>query len=194
MTFHSRIWRAFGVLGVTVPSPAGTAPGDGNELLGLSCTSAVNCWAVGFTEKEASTSESATNLNETLRWDGKTWRTVSAPEPDGTGRGAFNRLAAVSCSAPADCWAVGETAGQQGKAGLNEALHWTGARWSAVSTPEPAGQTGRNLDNLASVRCTSTANCWAVGEQEQGNAPAFDETLHWTSKRWFVDNSSFPVE
>jgi hypothetical protein len=170
---------------VTLPNPGGTALGDINELANLSCTSAANCWTAGFTEKDSS----ETTRNELLRWDGKAWRAVSAPNPDGTGHGAINLLGSVSCTTAADCWAVGSTGGQNGNPELNEALHWNGARWSVASTPEPSGQKAEDTNELNSVRCTSAANCWAVGLQEHDGGAQFDQFLHWTGKRWFPDSS-----
>jgi hypothetical protein len=174
---------------VIVPNPAGTDPGDDNEIFNLSCTSADSCWAAGLTEKEDASSGLFTSRNELLRWDGKAWHAASVPEPDGTAVESFNELFAVACSSVADCWAVGSTGGQKGKAQaqLNEALHWNGVRWSAVSTPEPAGQQAGGFDELTSVRCISAGNCWGVGEKDHGQDPNLDEILHWTGKRWFLN-------
>ncbi len=50
--------------------------------------------------------------------------------------------------------------------GLNEALHWNGAKWSVVHAANGGG-TGMNAsNNLNSVRCTSHSNCWAVGDSQ----------------------------
>jgi hypothetical protein len=55
----------------TTPDPAGTGSNeDVNELLGIRCTSASNCWAVGERERSG-----GSLLNQALRWNGANWST-----------------------------------------------------------------------------------------------------------------------
>ena len=65
----------------------------------------------------------------------------------------------------------------------NEALHWNGTRWSHVSTPNPGGTAKFGFNILGGIRCTSTANCWAVGVRVKNNNFA-DEILHWNGTKW----------
>ena len=51
-------------------------------------------------------------------------RVFVLPQP-----GVSNRLAGVSCSSVADCWAVDSAVGYNNVA---EALHWNGASWTAA--------------------------------------------------------------
>jgi hypothetical protein len=52
------------------PNPGGTTTdGDENALLGIGCTSASNCWAVGFFATPPSF------LGEALHWNGSAWST-----------------------------------------------------------------------------------------------------------------------
>jgi hypothetical protein len=52
------------------PNPGGTANEDANELLGVRCTSAGNCWAVGD-----QTTSGSSELNQALHWNGTKWST-----------------------------------------------------------------------------------------------------------------------
>ena len=87
-----------------VPNPSGNAIGDFNDLQGLACTSAANCWATG---SDGTSGSAAVTFNQALHWNGQEWSEVATPEPDGTGAGASNILVSVSCSSPGDCWTVG---------------------------------------------------------------------------------------
>lgn len=184
-------WNGKQWLTFPAPNPGGLAPGEVNLIFGLSCTSAKDCWAAGRRQVVDSPSDAKT-VSELLRWNGAKWQPVKTPEPNGTGNGAFNELIGVNCSSTADCWAVGETGGNNGKPVLNQALHWNGVAWSAVSTPEPDGQGSGAVNGLVAVRCTSKANCWAVGSAGPGGGN--NETLHWTGKKWFNDSSSIPPD
>ncbi len=108
------------------PDPDGTGAGANNFLSDVVCTSAANCWAVG---DYGSTSGGGVILNQTLRWDGRSWSSVSTPNPAGTISGAANFLHGVRCSSPASCWAVGRAA-PAGQFDRNQALHWNGTSWS----------------------------------------------------------------
>jgi hypothetical protein len=54
---------------VPTPDPAGSASGDLNELYGIRCASASQCWAVGYGAKSG-----GSDLGQALRWTGSTWR------------------------------------------------------------------------------------------------------------------------
>jgi hypothetical protein len=91
----------------------------------------------------------------------------------------------VWCSpASSDCWAVGSTH-NAGGASLNQALHWTGAKWSVVRTPDPGG-TQAGFNALFGVTCASVSDCWAVGLDYKAGHPAQNEMLHWNGKTWAV--------
>ena len=166
---------------VTVPNPGGVANGGVNELAGLSCISASDCWATGVYGKVA---ERALNL--ALHWNGKRWSTVATPDPQGTHAGVSNVLVGVSCSSAKDCWAVGSISGADPmkSSTKNEVLHWNGAAWAKASVPQPGGTAAGDLSELNSVRCPSPANCWAVGDQRGKNGPDLSQLLHWNGVKW----------
>ena len=160
---------------VKVPSPGTPDNGRAESALNaLTCTSGGHCWAVG--------SDSATSgsLNESLHWNGKSWRTVTTADPFG-GTDASNDLIGVSCTADTNCWAVGAVDNDS----LNEVLHWNGHSWLVASPPDPNGATGSDNVLTADV-CVSAGDCWAVGYTEKGDGPVATQILHWAGKKWVV--------
>ncbi len=166
---------------VIVANPAGKAKGSFSEILGLSCTSAKSCLAVGVAERLGLGGRA---LNVILSWNGAKWVKIKAPNPDGSGQGSINDLAGVTCAAPRDCWAVGSFG--EGPT-HNQALHWTGTAWKQASTPNPGGNGKNDSSDLFAVRCASSTDCWAVGDAEHNNGPDQDEILHWNGVKWVAD-------
>jgi hypothetical protein len=114
---------------VTAPNPGGTGTGAGNSMDAVTCLSSANCWAVG---NDGSTTVGAgVGRNIALHWNGRTWRKVKTPNPEGTAAGELNELLGVRCVSPANCWAVGVLASLT--TGVrDEILHWNGSKWSDV--------------------------------------------------------------
>jgi hypothetical protein len=177
LRWNGRTWSP-----VPVPSPGGN-PGAGgfSELNGLTCVSVTSCWAVG----DYGTFIKPTFFSQAVRWNGRRWSLLAVPEPGGTASGAEQGLSSASCSSPANCWAVGDyvPSGGDTLATLNLAVHWNGTAWSQVTTPDPGGFDAGDLNDLAAVRCTSAANCWAVGLAGSPGAIAA-EALHWDGGIW----------
>jgi hypothetical protein len=69
-------------------------------LGGVSCTSAINCVAVGYYTNGSGVYQT---LIET--WDGTAWSITSSPDPGPTG--TSDNLDAVSCTSSMSCMAVG---------------------------------------------------------------------------------------
>jgi hypothetical protein len=78
----------------------------GNSLLGVSCSSASSCVAVGrYVALGESKLEIATEEKTLVEsWNGTSWTTQASPNPAGK---ALSRLSGVSCSASNACSAVG---------------------------------------------------------------------------------------
>ena len=106
------------------------------------------------------------------------------PEPDGTGAGASNALASVTCSSAGNCWAVGSFGRFSSEPILNEALHWNGTHWSKVSVPDPGGSADGDHSFLYGVRCTSRTSCWAVGQVQPLGESDRGQLMHWDGTRW----------
>jgi hypothetical protein len=108
---------------------------------------------------------------------------AQVPAPQAVILSVGNGLESVYCTTAANCWAVGSV--RHGGANLNEVLHWTGKKWFKVAVPSPGGTAKDDVSQLDSVRCTSLANCWAVGSYERKGA-VLGQALHWTGHRWFL--------
>ncbi|HXS66291.1 MAG TPA: hypothetical protein VN767_25835 [Streptosporangiaceae bacterium] len=164
--------------------------GRSGELVGVYCTSATNCWAVG------DHSTKLARLNQVLRWTGKQWFKVVVPEPGGTGKDAQNELSAVRCTSTSNCWAVGLYV--KNGAELDQILHWTGKKWFVVPAPTPAGTLKGDLNQLIDVACISAASCWAVGDYGTDDSTVSGEiiknqALRWNGKTWSLISTPDPA-
>jgi probable HAF family extracellular repeat protein len=160
-----------------------------NFLQGITCTSRSNCWAVGYYIANSN------STNQTLieHWDGSSWSI--APSPN-TSTIQGNYLSSVTCVSDSDCWAAGRyvSAYQTSAVGppteIYQTLieHWDGLRWSIVASPntDPAV-----INELNSIACNSTSDCWAVGEHFSDNHDLIYQTLieHWDGLSWTAVSS-----
>ena len=157
---------------VVVPSP-NTSSTEQNVLLGVTCVSSSQCWAVG------SYFNSSLGLSQTLieEWDGISWSIVSSPNVPGV----FQELRSVTCVSNTECWAVGWY--RDNSLGLNHTLieEWDGTSWSIVSSPD-LGERGAELFD---VTCASSSTCFAVGWHFNSNDtrghPLIEE---WDGVKW----------
>ncbi len=149
-----------GISWTITPSPA-NLPTQTNALYTVSCASASDCWAVGY-------SYTARTLQTLIEhWDGSSWVIVSSPNTSPTGT---NFLYSVSCVSASDCWAVGYAQGDSSLGTLVQ--HWDGSSWVIVSSPNTS-PTRANI--LYGVTCLSASDCMAVGYSF--NSGNFVETL-----------------
>lgn len=119
---------------VPTPLPArATASFAGN----MTCLSTTNCWSGG----RYLIGKAPYTLVE--HWNGHAWAIVPAPTPRDT---SSNGLGSVSCTAPADCVAVGTTETVPPRY-HTFAEHWNGSTWAIVPTPygRPARSDRRDL-------------------------------------------------
>ena len=97
------ILRWTGLRWLPVPSPdLGGDPARASELLSVTATSPFSAWAVGDGMRH--TASGAEDSIVILRWDGRSWKPVSSPQP---GDGHDRVLAAVAAASAGDVWAVG---------------------------------------------------------------------------------------
>jgi hypothetical protein len=148
-----------------IVSSPNTSATQSNFLLGVTCMSASECWAVGYYYND-------NVISQTLieRWDGTSWEIVSSPNTSTT---QSNLLYGVTCRPASDCWAVGYYI-VDALSNLNQTLieRWDGTSWEIVSSPNTS-TTQSNL--LYGVTCGSTPDCWAVGYYY--NASSVAQTL-----------------
>jgi hypothetical protein len=154
-------------------------PRNGDSWLNsVSCTSEHACVAVG--DDGIGSGASFTMADG---WNGKAWKvmTIPTPNPDN-----FNPLAAVSCSAPDACMAVGGYGTSLTAAtGVTLAERWNGKSWRITKTPNPQGAAA---SSLAGVWCGAPDACMAVGRYATSltayNWAALEE--RWNGTRWSV--------
>src|SRR5262249_52487341 len=147
---------------------------DYNQLMGVSCTSATSCIAVGSTYTGAI---GVRTLVET--WNGTSWSVTYSIDPvmsDGS-----DQLTAVTCVTVDDCMAVGTYELGLLNAHFTLVEQWNGTAWTALGAPDPSG-----TDNeLNAVSCTSSTTCTAVGFYANGaNLQAL--ALKWNGSYWTV--------
>ncbi len=201
-------------------APATTGKPYFVSLLGVSCSSATWCVAVGYYWK---TGLEATPIIDS--WNGTEWKTQSSPN---TGK-EFTKLEGVSCTSSTACTAVGTTYSavlierwngtewtlQTGvnkgvtnylsavsctsttsctAAGTSEgtglAESWNGTTWSSQSIPTPSG--GKAII-LTGISCSSSTSCVAAGHYESSSS--VEETLaeSWNGTEWQVHSMSLPT-
>jgi hypothetical protein len=173
---------------VAVPSPGGTKADDFSELHAVRCTSATNCWSVGYYDK------GEVDLTQALHWNGVKWAVSSTPNPGGTkSSGDYSQLSDVACTSASNCWADGQDGdfGISSIPSLNLAIHWNGKKWSKATTPDPGGTSSGDLNNLSAIRCASAKDCWAAGAYGD-QLIVIDEMLHWNGKKWSVADAPDP--
>ena len=179
----------------SVPAKAATAWGSepsantnaslGNQLAGLSCVSATDCWSVGW-------ADNASGFSQTLaeEWNGSQWQIFPSPSPGGSSEN--NGLYAVTCVTASDCWAVGWYENASGD-DLTLIEYWNGSAWSQSASPTPgtlpSGSTfGITCTNtivcLNGVTCPSASDCWAVGYYGDSAGDTQTLALQWNGTSW----------
>ncbi len=168
-------WNGTAWSGVSTGSPGGTT----NSLDSVSCAASNDCWAVGY---EWSGSGPSVTLAE--HWNGTTWSVVSSPN-QGTNS---NYLYGVSCTASANCWAVGYALNLS--VGFQTLIeHWNGGTWSVVSSPD----VGTSSNLLNAVTCATGTACWAVGGYQNTSGTLRTLVERWSGTAWSVVTSPSPA-
>ena len=162
-----------GKLWTVQPTPTPTGTPD-STLLGVSCTAATACTAVGYYNS------SGTNVPLAERWDGNAWALQPVPNPNPSGV-----LSAVSCTAATACTAIGDYIDEGGTL----AEQWNGSSWAIQPTPNP---TGSVLSSLSSVSCTAVTTCTAVGSSFNGSGPYTILAEQWNGTAWAVQPTPNP--
>src|SRR6516225_5927423 len=161
-----------------VKSPNNGLPGT-NELFSITCASALDCWAVGYSDVGSGYS----TLIE--RWNGSVWKIVSSPNNSGN-----NILYGVTCNSTMDCWAVG-TYFDDDLFQRTLVEHWNGEVWNIVSSPN-RGLSSPPIDVLVGVACISASECWAAGSNDDTNGVGQTLIERWDGTSWTIVNSPNP--
>jgi len=192
-------WRGGAWSAVASPSAGGSM---NSFLNGVACASATACWAVGEAEPTSNgVSPTSIDTASTLveAWNGSSWSIASSPNPTGA---QISSLSSVSCASTTDCWAVGDSypfADNGVTIGLNStgpvaishtlAEHWDGQSWQVVGSPNVNPLLS---DELTSVACASTTDCWAVGAAV-GTQTVGGVVEHWDGSAWKIVTSPQPA-
>src|SRR5215467_400362 len=157
-----------GAAWTVIPAPS---PGTAfSTLTSVRAVSATDAWAVG------SFSNGTGNQTLILHWNGTNWQQVTSPSPGNS----FNELNGVRVVSANDAWAVGVYA-DGGTSRKTLILHWNGATWTQVASPDPGGSGNDNY--LFAVAATSHSDAWAVGEIVTSTGIQ-TLALHWNGTRW----------
>lgn len=149
------------------------SPNTGSESNYLSAVAAVGAddlWAAGYYISAGGTQTLV------LHWDGTRWTRVPSPNLDAH----YNALVGITARATNDVWAVGSFYGGN-HAHRTLILHWDGANWTVVSSPNP----GPSDNRLQGVAAVAANDAWAVGAY-LGNGGDQALILHWDGVSWAV--------
>ena len=149
--------------------------GNGGELYGVAAVSSDDVWAVGFTM--------ANGYYRTFaeHWNGVSWSRVGMPSK----LGVHNYLTSVTAVASDDVWAVGYTVAVHASTQKTLVLHWDGAAWSIVPSPNPARDVLYN--QLLSVDAFGPDDIWAVGFYDgPGEVEDLPLVEHWDGGAWSI--------
>ncbi len=150
----------------------------------VSCVTPSDCWGVGGQQTLLQGNDPNVLMEH---WDGANWSVAPSPTIGGL-------LFSVDCPTAGDCWAVGATIDPvSGNTTGSLAFDWDGSSWTQATLPA----SGQGDDQLSSVSCTSSSDCWAVGtaspnEFEADLIPnvlyksvgAEPWLLHWNGSAW----------
>ena len=149
-------------------------------LLGVSCTSASSCVAVG---RYKGSSEVVEPLAEV--WDGSEWSLTDLAHPPGATSAV---LEGVSCTSPTNCLAAGHYVNGSG-AEKTLIERWDGIEWTIETTPDPTGSTD---SWLAGVSCPSSTSCFVAGGYEMSGGAKNTLVEQWSASTWSVRSTPNP--
>ena len=155
------------------PSPS---PAPDSQLSGVSCPSAASCVAVG----SQGNAQGTVFLTLAESWNGSSWTVIPSPS-----YGPYlNFLAAVSCTSPTNCVAVGNwlTGGTEPEfRTLVET--WNGVSWAFVPSPSPDTMGGVRLTG---VSCASATSCVAVGQYSNSRGVELTLVMSFNGTTWSI--------
>jgi hypothetical protein len=162
----------------TTSGPQGAMVSD---LLGVSCTSAIECIAVGNSWDGA-----GVEIALAERWNGEKWKLQRTPSPDSA---TPTELTGVSCASPTACTAVGWSGEGIDGPTATFAERWNGRTWSIQTTPNPHHQSSVEFDG---VSCVSASMCVAAGSFWHNNG-LVTLSERWNGVAWTIESRSKPA-
>ncbi|HEY5709159.1 MAG TPA: DUF6531 domain-containing protein [Solirubrobacterales bacterium] len=169
-------------------------PGSAEGFLeDVSCVSATSCMAVGHHGWWEWMGESWQSSTLTVSWDGSEWSEIETPEPSEELLVDAATLSAVSCLSASSCVAVGSFFTKYGGEGNEEKTLtevWDGSEWTTRSSTSPD-----IFSTLASISCTATSQCTAVGSARQINKDTNNMVTlgeRWDGSEWATQATVSP--
>jgi hypothetical protein len=147
-------------------TPTPVIPGPTKSLLGVDCSSANSCFAVGVVDTGTANPLSDAPIIE--HWDGTSWQIMPAPNQ-------YGELHGISCPRSVFCFAVGSTSGTL----PGRIERWDGTSWS-IEPGTPDTPTG----SLEDVSCSGVLACTAVGTVGTGTFPGPSPNTRTLAERW----------
>ncbi|HEY8082619.1 MAG TPA: S8 family serine peptidase [Solirubrobacterales bacterium] len=157
----------------TVPLP--TKSDSRNEFMGVDCTSASFCMAVGLHTEPTQVANSFAEV-----WDGDEWTLVQDALPEEE----WNYLEGVSCISPSDCTVL---IGHNPEMGNPHIERWDGSGWEDEWLPKAAGAT---VSDIVAVDCTAPDVCVAVGQSSVGSGGIVPAAYYWNGEDWSIQSTT----
>jgi hypothetical protein len=154
-----------------VPSP--NAGSDDNELYMIDALAANDVWAAGYFINDFGVAQTLV-----IHWDGSEWSVVPTPNVSNLQE---NQLYSIEARAANDVWAVGQFSGENG-ALLTLTLHWDGAQWSIISSPNLS----EDYNTLLDLTIVAPNEVWAAGYYINSIGTGRTLTLRWNGAQWAV--------
>jgi hypothetical protein len=147
-------------------------------LVGIGASGAGDLWAIG------DTFSGTTSIALVEHYDGTRWTTAHVPKAAG------ERLAGVSVVSSTDVWVSGSKPAPSGQGSTRTLmLHFDGARWRVVVSPNRERTDGANRNQtLNGVSLSSAGSGWAVGTYWlDGGEHIKPMVARWDGARWTND-------
>jgi hypothetical protein len=174
-----------GTTWTTVPNPQ-LLTNDNSALNSVVALASNDVWAVGY---QPAANGAVLPLIE--HWDGSRWTVMPAPTASPTG----NVLAAVSATGPTDIWAVGYSVDEPTTSLQTLTMHFDGAQWSIVPSPNVLPKDFLNQNILSAVKAVAPDDVTAVGHiLDFDNQRTLTMIQHWDGTAWSVVPSPNPSE
>ncbi|HEY8303761.1 MAG TPA: S53 family peptidase [Solirubrobacteraceae bacterium] len=164
----------------TIKEPLLPTGAKSSHLVGVSCSAAGACTAVGHY-----VSSGSVELMLAERWNGTAWSIQETPAPTGA---KSSSLLGVSCKSAEVCDAVGHYVNSESKE-LTLAEGWASAVWTVQESPNPAEAKSASLSG---VSCASTTACTAVGHYVTSGGKEQTLAEAWASSKWTIKESPNP--
>ena len=147
-----------------------------NILWNMACTSASNCWSVGYETANTPVGPFQTLIEQ---WNGSAWSIANSPN---SLPAQNNYLFASTCASTSNCRAAGYY--NVPGAGVAQTLveHWDGTAWTIESSPNVSSTQNNAFFGLT---CPTASDCWAVGYNSASGAI---QTLieRWDGSNWGI--------